>query len=416
MTGADLGGLIHRDGVRLALWSVVAAAVALVHNRLWATPNLAFFTAIADHLGDNPFGNGADGEYLLTNLVGPTVARALGQTNPFEYARLHLAVATTGCAAVIVAAFRRFGYRAARNLVIVLAAAPATTVTMEWLGQPDAFTLPLALGVVVARRRPIAAILAVIVGLTHAEQGVIIALVAMIARNAIAATIGSASGSADEPAPVTAPATGTMRSLATEGAWLLGAVGTGAALTRLVNLMADVVVHRPRTAYLDLGIDGFASHHAKGGVWLVYGLWGPLWLALIWVAVQLHRRGPGWPPPLRRAWVMMAGAAAAALLPVLITLDETRVYSMTTAPLLVAAAVCFDRGVPPFRPERPGALVLAITLAIPGMFTAGEAYVSLDLPVGEFVRFLQDGRHPGELTPWLLGPFGFEIPEPSGRR
>ena len=40
---------------RLAGWGAAALAVALVRNRLWATPNLAFFTLIADNLGRNPF-------------------------------------------------------------------------------------------------------------------------------------------------------------------------------------------------------------------------------------------------------------------------------------------------------------------------------------------------------------------------
>ena len=82
--------LPDRGPARLAAWGAVAVAVALLHNRLWATFNLAFFTAISKNLGRNPFGNGFDGDYLLTNLTGPTLARVLHQTEPHEYARLHL--------------------------------------------------------------------------------------------------------------------------------------------------------------------------------------------------------------------------------------------------------------------------------------------------------------------------------------
>ena len=146
--------LPDRGPARLAAWGAVAVAVALLHNRLWATFNLAFFTAISKNLGRNPFGNGFDGDYLLTNLTGPTLARVLHQTEPHEYARLHLVVLLLGLGAVIVVAHRRFGYEVARLLCILVAASPALTVCMEWLGQPDALTFPLALGIVVARRRP----------------------------------------------------------------------------------------------------------------------------------------------------------------------------------------------------------------------------------------------------------------------
>ena len=49
--------LPDRGPARLAAWGAVAVAVALLHNRLWATFNLAFFTAISKNLGRNPFGN-----------------------------------------------------------------------------------------------------------------------------------------------------------------------------------------------------------------------------------------------------------------------------------------------------------------------------------------------------------------------
>src|SRR6478609_12066629 len=139
--------------LRLLGWSLLALAVALLRNRAWASPNLAFFSEISRHLGSNPFPRGLDGDYLLTNLLGPTVARALGQTAPHEYARLHLVLLVLGLGLVTVAAYRRFGYRVARTLVWVLAASPAVSVCLQWLGQPDALTLPLAMALVLVRRR-----------------------------------------------------------------------------------------------------------------------------------------------------------------------------------------------------------------------------------------------------------------------
>ena len=388
----------ERSPARLAAWGAGALAVALVHNRLWATPNLAFFTAVSKNLGRNPFGNGFDGDYLLTNVSGPAIARLLGQTEPHQYVRLHLLLLLVCLAAVVVAAFRRFGYEVARLLCVLLAAAPALTITMQWLGQPDALTLPLALGVVVARRRSTVFVLAVLLGLTHAEQGIIVALVAAVVRYVV------------DEAPIQL-----------ELVPLVGGVVTGRVAVELYLRLNDIVVTRPRTSYLDLGVSGFVEHHLKSHGVIVYALWGPLWIAIAVTAIRFVRSGASWPPALRRSWMLLGATSVVAVVPMLATLDETRVYSLTTAPLLVGAAVLSRRTleiIPDTRlsgtdvtTRRVAVGVLAALLAVsPGLFTAGETYVSYDLPPREFARFLVDGHHPGDLTTWLLGPFGFEVP------
>lgn len=426
--GQDRGALIEaseaaepNDRLRLIGWGIGALLVALLRNRLWASPNLSFFTAISSTLGRNPFGGALSGDYLLTNLPGPVLARVLGQTEPHEYVRLHLAVLVLGCAAVVAAMYRRFGYRPARLLCVLLAAAPASTVAMEWLGQPDAFTFPLALGVVVAAKRRTALVLAILLGLSHAEQGVGIALIAAVVRVALSATLPN-TAVAESDAPILSIA--TLRSAATELAPLLGGVAVGRLIVEVYLRVNDMTVNRPRTDYLDMGVSGFIEHHAKSDGLIIYALWGPLWLGLLWVAWRTLRPSadsPAWPSALRRAWLTLGLAATAAVLPMLITLDETRVYSLIAAPLLVGAAVLGVRSREQLMPARlaglthqarlgalaVGAVVLAL---VPGLFTAGEAYNALDLPPREFARFLVDGTHRGDLTSWLLGPFGFEVP------
>ncbi|MFN8050893.1 MAG: hypothetical protein U0Q22_05630 [Acidimicrobiales bacterium] len=385
--------------MRLTAWGVVALAVAVIRNQLWASPNLAFFTAISTHLGSNPFGHGVDGDYLLTNLLGPTIARALGQTQPHEYARLHVVLLVVGLALVVAAVYRRFGYSPARLLCILLAAAPVTTVAMEWLGQPDALTLPLALGIVIARRRTSVALLAVLIGLNHAEQGVMIAGIGAV----VATVIG------DEPGTeTTADARGFARRALPHLATMLGGVVVGRLLVEAYLRLEDIVVTKPRTAYLDLGVSGFVHHHLQSP-WLLYSLLGPLWALAIVVAVRCLRRDPAME---RRSWGLLGIALAAAVLPMLVTLDETRVYGLITAPVLVGAAVLASRATWPAWLASPRLLLVGTVLlaAAPGMFNAGESYWAPALHPREFARFLVDGSHPGDLTTWLLQPFGFRVP------
>ena len=93
-------------------------------------------------------------------------------------------------AAVTALAKRRIGYRAARNLTVLVAVSPAMTVSMQWLGQPDPLTMALGMGMVLVRRRETAFALAVIAGLTHPEQAIFMALVAAGVRPMLERTTG----------------------------------------------------------------------------------------------------------------------------------------------------------------------------------------------------------------------------------
>jgi hypothetical protein len=393
--------------LKLVGWSLLALAVALVRNRAWASPNLAFFSGIADHLGSNPFPKGLDGDYLLTNLLGPTVARALGQTAPHEYARLHLGLLVVGLGLVTVGMYRRDGYRPARALVWILAASPAVSVCLQWLGQPDALTLPLAMSLVLVRRRWAGFAFAVLLGLAHPEQGLVAAVVATIAASFCGGTV-----------------TDVGDETPTERCWrwglaLVGGVAVGRGITEVYLRVNDIVVTRPRTSYLDLGFDGFVDHHLTSPLALLYSLWGPLWLVLGWLTWTWWRS-----PDRDRAWPIVLLTALGALVPVALTLDETRVYALTTAPLLVVIAVRLAASMAPTEASSPSTSpspvrialatvgVLALAL-VPGMFSAGDDYWAPALPPGEFAAFLADGSVPGgpdQLTVWLLGPFGFEVP------
>ncbi len=204
-----------------------------------------------------------------------------------------------------------------------------------------------------------------VLGITHAEQGVFAALAAVAAHHVL-----------DDPEPGDEPA---WRRAGRWAAASLGGVLVGRAVVEIYLRVNDIVIHNPRTSYLDLGASGFWHEHALAPVALVYALWGPLWLALAWLGWRWWRTGHRWGP------VPMVGVVAlAALVPVAVTLDETRVYSMITAPMLVVLAVVLsrpelsgtavvtDRLTPPARLTWTIAAVVVLT-AIPGGFTAGSS-------------------------------------------
>jgi hypothetical protein len=99
---------------------------------------------------------------------------------------------------------------------------------------------------------------------------------------------------------------------------------------------------------------------------------------------------------------------------VAVTLDETRVYAVLTAPVLGAAAVVLSREVVAWRPpvlRFASIALLAITAVVPGGFTAGEDAWATEIPTEEFVEFLSTGDSPTPLFFWLLAPFDFVVPD-----
>lgn len=390
---------------RLAGWWLAGVAAAVAHNGFWATPNLAFMTLVADRPGQNPFTGDINADYLLTNVSLPTAARLLGQTDPHAYARMHLVVLVAGWAVVSALAWRRFGYRPARNLTVLVAAAPAVTVSMQWLGQPDPLTFVLGLAMVLVRPRWALLAVGVLAGLTHPEQAVIMALVAAAVRAVL--DVG-----ADGPDVPTRWAT-LARGTATDALWAVGGVVLGRAVTEVYFRVNDIELLRPRSDYLGFGADRFWEHHTQQPVGLLFTLWGPLWLVVTAVVVlRIARRGQD--PAAARAWLVLAALAVAGLVPVLVTLDETRVYAMVTAPVLVGAAVLLDRERPPLPPRwapTAAAALLVVTALLPGGFATGVTSWRTQLPQDEMREFLVSGEHPGDLTAWLLGPFDFVIPQ-----
>jgi hypothetical protein len=402
-------GAPGREATALLGWWVASLGAAVVHNGLWSTPNLAFWSLIAEHPGTNPFTADMPGDYLLTNLSLTFLASWTGQSTPHAYARLHLVVLVVGWAAVLVLAWRRIGYRLARTLTVLVAAAPLVTVSMQWLGQPDPLTGLCGMAMVLVRRRWTVAVLGVVAGLTHPEQAVFMAAIAAAMRPLVLACQDGPDlgGEGDRT---------WWPSVALDTVAAVGGVLAGRLCTQLVFELSDVVVRTPRTDYLRFGLDGFGAHHGRQPLGLLWTLWGPLWLVLVVLAVRLWS-GREDPTQRRdRRLALAAGAAAVlALAPVAVTLDETRVYAVLTAPLLVVLALLSSRLIPERAARWSAAALLVITAALPGGFATGVTSWRGQLASFDMALFLVDGTLPDgsgdDVTGWLMGPFDFVIPE-----
>ncbi|MGI9579208.1 MAG: hypothetical protein ACR2OH_13485, partial [Microthrixaceae bacterium] len=362
------------------------------------------------------------GDYLLTDVSPTRLVWVTGQTQPHEVARLHLVVLVVGWAAVVALARVRFGHRTARTLSVLLAASPLVTVSMQWLGQPDPLTGLCGVAMVLVRRRWAVLALGVLAGITHPEQALFMAGVAGTVRCLLPPgrpATGDSESAPNSPAPTPA---GVLASTALA----VGGVVVGWAAVQLWFRVSDITLSTPRSDYLSYGLGTFWDHHLTQPVGLLWTLWGPLWLVIAAVAFAGIRRWLAGTP----AWWVMAALAVLALAPTLVTLDETRVYAVITAPLLAAAATWLVRSFDTTAlhnsttQSHPRALrnasiaLLVVTAILPGGFATGTTSWRSQLDAAAMVTFLLDGSIDGEnaqesqVTPFLLEPFDFVIPDP----
>ena len=387
----------------LALWWAVSVVVAVAHNGLWATPNLESFSRAASAFGSSPFTSDATnpGDYILTDTSLLGLAHLLRQTTPHAFARMHLVLLLAGWAALVVLAWRRRGLAVARTLTVLLAVSPVVTVSMQWLGQPDPLTAGCGIAMVLVRRRWAVAMLGVVAGSTHPEQALLMALAAAVVVTALP----------DTP--------DRRRAFTLTSAAAVGGVVAGRLLTEVWFRVHDIVIQRPRRSYLDLGAGAFLDHHTQQPIGLLWTLWGLLWLVVAGLAAVtvVRRRDPA-VRELRPLWTAVAVIAVAALVPVAVTLDETRVYAVITAPLLVALAVLAPRLLDGRALLAAGVLTLTAGVIVPGGFATGVTSWRSQLDTPAMVTFLSGGGQPEgspPLTFWLLSPFDFTIPTvPSG--
>ncbi len=411
----------------LAIWWLASLLVAVVHNGLWATPNLAFMSQIASNIGDNPFPAEIGGDYLLTGPLPGVLAALMGQTDPHEVARLGLILLVLGWGLVVVLANHHHGFRVARTLTVLLAAAPLVTVSMQWLGQPDPITGLCGVAMVLVRRRWSLFALAVVAALSHPEQALFMVGVAGIVRIPLSRMpavgippAGNTSGQVDSPQDrgTQVPTAADMGTLGIA----LGGVLLGRLMTEVYLKASDMEILNPRTGYLDFGLSRFIEHHNAQPLGLLWTLWGPIWLAFVAIVVAhyLLGREPDADPAQTRArnglWAAVVGLGFVALVPVVVTLDETRVYAVITAPLLGALALGI--GTWSTLPRRwlstASVALLAMTAILPGGFATGVTSWRHQLHTVEMVEFLATGDLPegtSDMTAWLLEPFSFVIPE-----
>jgi len=304
-------------------------------------------------------------QFLRWSLAGPILARLLGAVTPRAFLALHAAVLVLSVVTILAITAYRRGNRAARFVLLALACSSSVTVMLRWLGSYDVFTFLASSLLVLSSGWEEVFVLSGALGFLHFEQGVFIALALLIV--------------------------GPKRSL---GRWRQAGLMLGGLLVGKVLI----------TAYLaSTGMDAFSrlyfvTHDEPLSAFvgsamtylpaLLYTMFGAGW---VWLGVLALRVGRDW-GQTRRGML----ALALLVIPTIVTLDETRVYTMMAWPVLMTLALVAER-----RAEEDDLRLLA-GAGLLGFIVLPAGFVTFE---GEFFPALTDsvGRM---MTGAVLAAFG----------
>jgi hypothetical protein len=322
-----LAALVERAAsvvLDLPLLAVCAglAAIAVVRNGLGVYKFVGTEIAIAKSLPYPPhvplaLGSPAWVGTLMESMPLEILARLLGITTQAGYVWLYVVVLTLGVAGLLAWVHRTRGDRATRLAALALAASPALTTTLRWLGGYDAPTVLLLSFLAIAGSWPALLGLSVALGLFHFWDGVFVAVALMIV--------------------------GPKRAMSQKRRALVMFGGLAAGKLALSLYLAAVGVTLSRTDYTITTWTKHLADLAKAppiawaimAVALVYAMFGASWA---WLLPFVRRVGKGWP--------QTRGGIAALLfllLPTVIADDVSRNYAILALPVLLTLILVADR-------------------------------------------------------------------------
>lgn len=298
------------DAPFLAVFAAFVGVMLLMRG-VGTYPGIGIEILVSRHLPLAPPNMAPPGHFLMSSLAGPVLARVLGVSSPFWFAALHLLVLVSGLWGVLHVVRRRRGDRAARLVLLMLACVSLPTILLQWLGSYDVFTFLLSSLLVVTGSAPGIVLMSFALGMQHFEQGAVMAL--------MLAVVGS-------------ERFGRIR----YGALMFAGLATARVVlflyTRMIGVGDRMFWLSSSQPFPRGNIVVMWARHLPA---LLYSLLGGGWVLLALIVFVV---GWGW-PETRRSLL----ALALALVPTVLSHDQTREFAMVSWPVLMTLALTLAR-------------------------------------------------------------------------
>lgn len=285
-------------------------------------------------------------QYSLYSPIGSFLAAIVGAHTETAFDVVHVVVMIAFAGAVGVLVVRRAGWTAAGLVGATFVGSQTGVVLLSWIGSYDVFTVGLTSLLVVTRDRRLAAALGFVVAFAGFEQGAFV-LVALFVLALVGVGVGD----------------GSRNRLVWAGVGLLlGRVALG------VWLRANDVTHGRDWFLRQFGVGHFLEQFVHGLPWLLVSGLGAALLTVVVAVVHL---------PTRRARIVTVVVLLVALVPVALSLDQTRVLAVLTWPVLMALALDHARRDTSVSVRRLSMGTLGLAALVPGIVVwEGRAQLS----------------------------------------
>jgi hypothetical protein len=165
-------------GVPLRVFIPCALLFMILQNGIWVIPNIEVLRTMSSDITRNMLVNDVRGQYLYSSFFGLALGWLTGlHRTTTTFAAMHFAAFVMCTLGLTWFINRRFGAPAVKLFLIALSCAPLSNIVLNWLGISDVFTYIFGTLIVLTVNLPVLFAVTFLLGISHMEQGAVIALI-----------------------------------------------------------------------------------------------------------------------------------------------------------------------------------------------------------------------------------------------
>lgn len=296
-------------GMRFWFFFVLILGLTILQNGIWYSSQSNYLLLISQNINSNPLLNQQEHQWLITSYFGPLLANIFGSNSSlFSYIIFHFFFIISFLIILTKIIKIKFGEVIARYFLIIFFLSPLSNVIFTWLGSPDVFTLVITSLLVIFRWNfLIVSLCSFLLGINHFEQGV--AILTLMTFFSIVEG-------------------GNKKMITFFALTSIGFLIIGRLLLSFYFEKLDFNLAYNRAEYIKVtGIKKYMLSTLSNPFALIFSLYNTLYIFVVSFVIYFWKR--------ERIVVSFLIYNLGAIIAILFTLDQTRVFSILTFPSIL---------------------------------------------------------------------------------
>jgi hypothetical protein len=163
---------------RLRVFIPCALLLMILQNGIWVIPNIEILRKMSSDITRNMLVENVEAQYLYTSFLGLALGWISGlYRTTAAFAAMHFAAFIVGTVGLTWIINRHYGTSVVKLILVGLFCAPLSNILLNWLGISDVFTYIFGTLIVLTTSLPLLFVSSFLLGISHMEQGSVIALI-----------------------------------------------------------------------------------------------------------------------------------------------------------------------------------------------------------------------------------------------